>query len=54
MKNNQVLCDRGQGFGILVSKTPKETNASYSLQEPLEVQLKVYTLFLIYFKKIVQ
>ncbi|PHU20313.1 Trehalose-phosphate phosphatase B [Capsicum chinense] len=33
----KVLCDRGQGFGILVSKTPKETNASYSLQEPLEV-----------------
>lgn len=36
MENNQVLRDRGQGFGILVSKAPKETNASYSLQEPLE------------------
>nr|XP_010939628.1 probable trehalose-phosphate phosphatase 6 [Elaeis guineensis] len=33
----KVLCDRGQGFGILVSKFPKETNASYSLQEPSEV-----------------
>lgn len=48
MKNDQVLRDRGQGFGILVSKSPKETNASYSLQEPLEVQLKIYSnLFLI-------
>ncbi|KAA8538053.1 hypothetical protein F0562_027367 [Nyssa sinensis] len=33
----KVLRNRGQGFGILVSKTPKETNASYSLQEPSEV-----------------
>lgn len=33
----KVLRDRGQGFGILVSKYPKETNASYSLQEPTEV-----------------
>ncbi|KAH7851646.1 hypothetical protein Vadar_014679 [Vaccinium darrowii] len=33
----KVLRDRGQGFGILVSKIPKETNASYSLQEPSEV-----------------
>ncbi|XP_062028047.1 probable trehalose-phosphate phosphatase D [Rosa rugosa] len=34
----KVLSDRGQGFGILVSKVPKETNASYSLQEPAEVK----------------
>lgn len=34
----KVLRDRGQGFGILVSKTPKETNASYSLSEPSEVK----------------
>ncbi|GMJ02474.1 trehalose-6-phosphate phosphatase D [Hibiscus trionum] len=34
----KVLRDRGQGFGILVSKEPKETNASYSLQEPSEVK----------------
>ncbi|KAK2659701.1 hypothetical protein Ddye_006234 [Dipteronia dyeriana] len=34
----KVLRDRGQGFGILVSKVPKETNASYSLQEPSEVK----------------
>ncbi|XP_031486331.1 probable trehalose-phosphate phosphatase 6 [Nymphaea colorata] len=33
----KVLKERGQGFGILVSKIPKKTNASYSLQEPSEV-----------------
>ncbi|XP_020580893.1 probable trehalose-phosphate phosphatase 6 isoform X1 [Phalaenopsis equestris] len=33
----KVLRNRGQGFGILVSKIPKETSASYSLQEPSEV-----------------
>ncbi|GFP94754.1 probable trehalose-phosphate phosphatase h [Phtheirospermum japonicum] len=33
----KVLRERGQGFGILVSQTPKDTNASYSLQEPSEV-----------------
>ncbi|XP_058179530.1 probable trehalose-phosphate phosphatase J [Rhododendron vialii] len=33
----KVLRERGQGFGILVSKIPKETSASYSLQEPSEV-----------------
>ncbi|MBA0643468.1 hypothetical protein Goklo_027761 [Gossypium klotzschianum] len=33
----KILRDRGQGFGILVSKFPKDTNASYSLQEPDEV-----------------
>ncbi|KAK9904432.1 hypothetical protein M0R45_000730 [Rubus argutus] len=33
----KVLRERGQGFGILVSKTPKETSATYSLQEPAEV-----------------
>jgi hypothetical protein len=32
----QVLRRRGQGVGILVSKHPKETSASYSLQEPAE------------------
>ncbi|KAG6774160.1 hypothetical protein POTOM_021511 [Populus tomentosa] len=32
----KVLRNRGQGLGILVSKVPKETNASYSLQEPTE------------------
>ncbi|KAL2468012.1 putative trehalose-phosphate phosphatase J [Forsythia ovata] len=32
----KVLRKRGQGLGILVSKAPKETNASYSLQEPSE------------------
>jgi hypothetical protein len=34
---HQVLRKRGQGIGILVSKCPKETNASYSLQDPGEV-----------------
>ncbi|KAF5784649.1 putative trehalose-phosphatase [Helianthus annuus] len=33
----RVLRKRGQGFGILVSKTPKETEAVYSLQQPFEV-----------------
>ncbi|XXG70684.1 hypothetical protein AAC387_Pa07g0113 [Persea americana] len=33
----KVLRDREQGYGILVSKVPKETNASYSLKEPSEV-----------------
>ncbi|CAN1814866.1 Probable trehalose-phosphate phosphatase J [Linum perenne] len=33
----KVLKERDQGFGILVSKVPKETNASYALQEPTEV-----------------
>nr|XP_011460289.1 PREDICTED: probable trehalose-phosphate phosphatase C isoform X1 [Fragaria vesca subsp. vesca] len=36
----KVLRDRGQGqgIGILVSKVPKETKASYTLQEPAEVK----------------
>ncbi|PON55014.1 Trehalose-phosphatase [Parasponia andersonii] len=33
----KILRERGQGFGILVSKFPKDTSASYSLQEPTEV-----------------
>uniref|UniRef100_A0ACD6AKB7 Uncharacterized protein n=1 Tax=Avena sativa TaxID=4498 RepID=A0ACD6AKB7_AVESA len=33
----KVLRKRDQGIGILVSKHRKETNASYSLQEPAEV-----------------
>ena len=28
----------GQGIGILVSKFPKETAASYSLRDPVEVR----------------
>ncbi|KAI9113688.1 hypothetical protein K1719_014939 [Acacia pycnantha] len=32
------LRDRGQGLGILVSKFPRDTCASYSLQEPEEVK----------------
>ncbi|KAF5480825.1 hypothetical protein F2P56_001538 [Juglans regia] len=34
----KILREKGQGFGILVSKFPKETCASYSLQEPDEVR----------------
>ncbi|KAF5461863.1 hypothetical protein F2P56_017926 [Juglans regia] len=34
----KVLRDRGQGFGILVSRVAKETSATYSLQEPFEVK----------------
>ncbi|XP_009409163.2 probable trehalose-phosphate phosphatase 6 [Musa acuminata AAA Group] len=33
----KVLRDRGQGYGILVSKIAKETSASFSLREPAEV-----------------
>ncbi|KAK7321171.1 hypothetical protein VNO77_31530 [Canavalia gladiata] len=33
----KVLRNRGQGIGILVSKIPKETYASYTLQDPSEV-----------------
>uniref|UniRef100_A0ACD5ZJV8 Uncharacterized protein n=1 Tax=Avena sativa TaxID=4498 RepID=A0ACD5ZJV8_AVESA len=33
----KVLRQRGQGVGILVTKCPKETSASYSLQDPGEV-----------------
>ncbi|KAJ4831210.1 hypothetical protein Tsubulata_037035 [Turnera subulata] len=35
----KALRNRGQGLGILVSKVPKETNASYSLQEPSEASI---------------
>ncbi|GJN33150.1 hypothetical protein PR202_gb21717 [Eleusine coracana subsp. coracana] len=34
----KVLRNMGQGIGILVSKYPKETAASYSLREPAEVK----------------
>ncbi|WVZ66744.1 hypothetical protein U9M48_015928 [Paspalum notatum var. saurae] len=34
----KVLRSMGQGIGILVSKIPKETSASYSLREPSEVK----------------
>lgn len=33
----QVLRERGQGCGILVTSVPKETNAFYSLRDPDEV-----------------
>lgn len=36
--NFQVLCERQQGIGILVSNVPKETNACFSLREPTEVK----------------
>ncbi|KAL7208309.1 hypothetical protein ACSBR1_030129 [Camellia fascicularis] len=41
----KVLRDRGQGFGILVTKAPKETNASYSLQEPSEASYAFFATF---------
>ncbi|XP_010416778.1 PREDICTED: trehalose-phosphate phosphatase B [Camelina sativa] len=34
----KVLREREQGFGILVSKIPKDTNASYSLKDPSQVK----------------
>lgn len=33
----KVLRKRNQGYGILVSPVPKETNAFYSLRDPSEV-----------------
>lgn len=36
-----MLRDRGEGFGILVSKFPKDTDASYSLQDPSEASLNI-------------
>jgi len=48
--NEQKLRDRGQGFGILVSKFPKDTSASYTLQEPNEVsRIFLLHIFLIPF-----
>uniref|UniRef100_M4ESU9 Trehalose 6-phosphate phosphatase n=1 Tax=Brassica campestris TaxID=3711 RepID=M4ESU9_BRACM len=38
----KLLQERGQGFGILVSKFPKDTNASYSLQDPPEASTYTY------------
>ncbi|XP_027772770.1 probable trehalose-phosphate phosphatase 6 isoform X3 [Solanum pennellii] len=37
--DEKVLRERRQGLGILVSKTRKDTHASYSLQEPSEVRI---------------
>ncbi|KAF7829922.1 putative trehalose-phosphate phosphatase J [Senna tora] len=34
----KVLRNRGQGIGIVVSTVPKQTEASYTLQDPSEVQ----------------
>ncbi|KAI4307373.1 hypothetical protein L6164_030572 [Bauhinia variegata] len=34
----KVLSSRGQGIGILVSRVPKETDASYTLQDPSEAK----------------
>jgi trehalose 6-phosphate phosphatase len=33
-----VLRARGQGAGILVSRFPKETSASFTLRDPAEVK----------------
>ncbi|PON64935.1 Trehalose-phosphatase [Parasponia andersonii] len=43
----KVVRDRGQGFGILVSKAPKQTSASYSLQDPSEARLHIYPEFFV-------
>ncbi|GAB2226064.1 hypothetical protein Drorol1_Dr00021850 [Drosera rotundifolia] len=41
----KVLRDRGQGIGIVVSKVPKPTLASYHLREPSEVMDFLQRLF---------
>ncbi|XP_015160392.1 probable trehalose-phosphate phosphatase J isoform X2 [Solanum tuberosum] len=46
----KVLRERRQGLGILVSKTPKDTHASYSLQEPSEVMK--FLLLLVEWKRL--
>jgi hypothetical protein len=33
----------GHGIGVLVTKFPKETTASYSLREPAEVHITINT-----------
>ncbi|ONM04786.1 putative trehalose-phosphate phosphatase 6 [Zea mays] len=43
----KVLRKRGQGVGILVSKHPKDTCASYSLQEPAEASIPRVMEFLL-------
>jgi trehalose-phosphatase len=46
----KALRRRGQGVGILVSKYPKETSASYSLQEPAEASFFfIFILLLLFF-----
>ncbi|WZY85372.1 hypothetical protein YC2023_031756 [Brassica napus] len=39
-----VLREKKQGFGILVSSVPKESNAFYSLRDPSEVKKFLKTL----------
>ena len=36
-----MLRNMGQGIGILVSRLPKETAASYSLSDPTEVRISL-------------
>ncbi|KAF1863456.1 hypothetical protein Lal_00030488 [Lupinus albus] len=40
----KVLSSRSLGIGILVSQIPKETNASYTLQDPSEVEQFLHRL----------
>nr|AAZ67593.1 80A08_8 [Brassica rapa subsp. pekinensis] len=42
----KMLRVRGEGFGILVSKFPKDTDASYSLQDPSEASPHTRILYL--------
>ncbi|OAY72406.1 putative trehalose-phosphate phosphatase 6 [Ananas comosus] len=48
----KVLRERGQGFGILVSKFPKETNASYSLRDPAEASSSDPIFWAFYFQMV--
>lgn len=59
---HQIIKERGQGFGILVSKFPKETSASYSLREPSEastirrpqiIYAKFVHAFVLFFRNII-
>lgn len=49
-----MLRDKGEGFGILVSKFPKDTDASYSLQDPSEASPHTHIFIIVYpFKSLV-
>uniref|UniRef100_A0A2K1R4N9 Trehalose 6-phosphate phosphatase n=1 Tax=Populus trichocarpa TaxID=3694 RepID=A0A2K1R4N9_POPTR len=45
----KILRERNCGYGILVSKSPKESNAYYSLRDPSEVM--EFLMFLVTWKK---
>jgi trehalose 6-phosphate phosphatase len=43
---NQMLGEKGYGFGILVTTEPKPTRALYSLEDPSEVMHSISCLYM--------